>query len=73
MCDLFAPLVPALKNKKGDAAISVAAEKTRKKTSASLANIGNELIPPRSQLGFGTVPGVYLLDGGDRAHSLPTS
>ena len=55
MCDLSAALVSAFKNKKGDAAISAAAEKN-KKEDAGLANIGNGLITPRSQLGFGTVP-----------------
>ena len=55
MCDLSAALVSAVKNKKGDAAISAAAEKN-KKEDAGLANIGNGLIAPRSQLGFGTVP-----------------
>ena len=55
VCDLSAALVSALKNKKGDAAISAAAEKN-KKEDAGLANIGNGLIAPRSQLGFGTVP-----------------
>ena len=57
MCGLFAALVSAFsgKNKKGDAAISAAAEKN-KKEDAGLANIGNGLIAPRSQLGFGTVP-----------------
>ena len=55
MCDLSAALVSALRNKKGDAAISAAAEKN-KKEDAGLANIGNGLIAPRSQLGFGTVP-----------------
>ena len=57
VCDLSAALVSALKNKKGDAAISAAAEKN-KKEDARLANIGNGLIAPRSQLGFGTVPWV---------------
>ena len=55
MCDLSAALVSALKNKKRDAAISAAAEKN-KKEDAGLANIGNGLTAPRSQLGFGTVP-----------------
>ena len=57
MCGLSAALVSAFsgKNKKGDAAISAAAEKN-KKEDAGLANIGNGLIAPRSQLGFGTVP-----------------
>ena len=55
MCDLFAALVPALENKKGDAAISAGAEKN-KKEDAGLENIGDGLIAPRSQLGFGTVP-----------------
>ena len=59
MCDLSAALVSAVKNKKGDAAISAAAEKN-KKEDAGLANIGNGLIAPRSQLGFGTVPGTLL-------------
>ena len=54
MCDLFAALVPALENKKGDAAISAGAEKN-KKEDAGLENIGDGLIAPRSQLGFGTV------------------
>ena len=43
------------KNKKGDAAISAGAEKN-KKEDAGLENIGDGLITPRSQLGFGTVP-----------------
>ena len=55
VCDLSAALISALRNKKGDAAISAAAEKN-KKEDAGLANIGNGLIAPRSQLGFGTVP-----------------
>ena len=55
VCDLFAALVSAFKDKKEDAAISAAAEKN-KKEDAGLANIGNGLIAPRSQLGFGTVP-----------------
>ena len=57
MCGLSAALVSAFsgKNKKGDAAISAADEKN-KKEDAGLANIGNGLIAPRSQLGFGTVP-----------------
>ena len=61
MCDLSAALVSAFsgKNKKGDAAISAAAEKN-KKEDAGLANIGNGLIAPRSQLGFGTVPRGHL-------------
>ena len=41
------------KNKKGDAAISAAA-KENKKEDVGLANIGNGLVAPRSQLGFGT-------------------
>ena len=62
MCDLSAALVSALKDKKGDAAISAAAEKNKiKKEDAGLANIRNGLIAPRSQLGFGTVPGVSQL------------
>ena len=57
VCDLCAALVPALENKKGDAAISAGAEHEKnKKEDAGLENIGDGLIAPRSQLGFGTVP-----------------
>ena len=60
------------KNKKGDAAISAAAEKN-KKEDAGLANIGNGLIAPRSQLGFGTVPKAATMPAAAATTQLPST